>query len=80
MDEDTGLRAISEALGVALPHDAERDAVLDLTRVVAHSSQRHFGPLAAYGLALAMSHDATPQQRLDRLRTAIAAIESRPPD
>lgn len=79
MDDDAGLRAISEALGVALPHGAEQEAVLDLTRVVAHSSERHFGPLAAYALALAMSSDATPQQRLDRLRVAIDAIESQPP-
>ena len=79
MDDDAGLRAIGEALGVSLPHGPEEEAVLDLTRVVAHSSERPYGPLAAYAVGLAMSHDATPEQRLERLRTAIDAIESRPP-
>lgn len=79
MDDDPAFTALNQALGVALPHGEEQEAVLDLTRVVAHSSERHHGPLAVYALALAISHDATPKQRVDRLRAAIEAIESRPP-
>lgn len=78
MDDDAGLRAVTDALGVALPTAAEQTAVLDLTRVVAHSGERRFGPLAVYALALTLGDTATPDDRLARLLAAIDIVEQRP--
>ena len=79
MDSDAGLQAVTDALGVTLPTAAEQEAVLDLTRVVAHRSERRFGPLAVYALALALAEeDPSPEARVVRLRAAIDDIESRP--
>jgi hypothetical protein len=79
MDDDARLAALTEALGVTAPDAAEQAAVLDLTRVIAHSSERRFGPLAVYALALAMDPAGAPDQRTDQLRAAIDVIESAPP-
>ncbi|MGI9016536.1 MAG: DUF6457 domain-containing protein [Euzebya sp.] len=55
----------------------ECTAVLDLTRVVAHSGQRKFGPITAYALGLSLGADTDPTDRLTRLQRAIATITDR---
>lgn len=59
--------------GTAPLSDAEADAVLDLTRVVAHTRERRLAPLTAYAAALAMGglDEAT---RIARLRALIAML------
>ncbi|CAN5200941.1 hypothetical protein BH23ACT9_BH23ACT9_00650 [soil metagenome] len=75
--DEAFLRDLSELLGTPEPSAAEREAVLDLTRVVAHSSERRFGPLTVYALALAMDGASAPQDRAERLQSAIRTIEDR---
>jgi hypothetical protein len=78
MDDDAGLRAVIDALGAALPSAAEQEAVLDLTRVVAHGSQRRFGPISVYALALALDPSSPSADRVAVLRRAIDAFEPGP--
>lgn len=53
----------------------EAAAVLDLARVVAHTQERRFAPLAAYAIGLALGAADDPAQRAARVREAIAAAE-----
>ena len=78
MDDD-GLQSITDALGVGLPDPEEQAAVLDLTRVIAHSSERRFGPLTIYALALSLDPSTTAADRVALLRQAIDDVEDRPP-
>jgi hypothetical protein len=60
--------------GTAPLGDAEAEAVLDLTRVVAHTSERRYAPLTAYALALTMAAEAAPEQRTARVRALIDTV------
>ena len=58
MSEDTVepfFRELAASAGTAALSDAEADAVLDLTRVVAHTRERRLAPLTAYAAALAFA-------------------------
>lgn len=46
-------RELAAAAGTAPLSDAEAEAVLDLTRVVAHTRERRLAPLTVYAAALA---------------------------
>jgi hypothetical protein len=77
--DDAVLAELSELLGLPLLSEEEQEAVLDLTRVVAHGVQRRFGPLTAYALGLAMSLRADedgsdPADRTLRVRRAIEVL------
>jgi hypothetical protein len=63
--------------GTAPLSDAEAGAVLDLTRVVAHTRERRLAPLTAYAAALAMDglDEAARIARLRDLITLLAAQE-----
>lgn len=50
--------------------DAEAEAVLDLTRVVAHTRERRLAPLSAYAAALAFAH-LDEAERIARVRELI---------
>ncbi|CAN5670244.1 hypothetical protein BH24ACT15_BH24ACT15_20760 [soil metagenome] len=63
-------------LGTPSLSSQERATVLDLTRVIAHSTERRFGPLTVYALGLSMAASMPPQDRAERLQRAIDAIES----
>ncbi|GAA3823673.1 hypothetical protein GCM10022226_50290 [Sphaerisporangium flaviroseum] len=51
------------------PEQVDRDAVLDLTRDVAHGVARPAAPLTAYLLGLAQGAGTAPPEALDRLST-----------
>lgn len=70
------LAQMSDLLGTPLLSSQERAAVLDLTRVIAHSTERRFGPLAVYALGLSMTAATSPHDRLERVQQAIVVIES----
>ncbi|WP_370327372.1 DUF6457 domain-containing protein [Euzebya sp.] len=67
--------ALRDLLGVPAMSGEERTAVLDLVRVVAHTTERRYGPLVAYGLGLALSRSTDPAERATHLRTAIEAVQ-----
>lgn len=75
--DDTTMAGLAGLLGIPDLDDAERTAVLDLTRVVAHTVQRRFGPLAAYAVGLAADEATEPAERLAVLRRAVDLLESR---
>lgn len=54
--------------------DAEADEVLDLTRVVAHTVERRYAPLAAYAAGLAIGTATDPAQRATRVREILRAV------
>lgn len=56
--------------------DAEADAVLELTRVVAHTRERRLAPLTAYAAALAFA-GLDEAARIARLRVLIRQLEDR---
>lgn len=71
MDE---LRVLLDHLGLPLVDDEEAELVLDLTRVVAHTWERHLAPLTAYALGVA-AEGADREDRRIRLRALIDATE-----
>jgi hypothetical protein len=71
---DTWIATACEALGID-PATVDRDAVLDLTRDVAHGVSRPAAPLTAYLVGLAAGRDGGA----DRLATAVAAVRDRLP-
>ncbi len=54
----------------------ETDAVLDLTKVVAHTSQRYYAPLAAYAAGLAIGAAVDPAERAARVRALIDVVRT----
>lgn len=48
-------RELAATAGTMPLSDAEAEAVLDLTRVVAHTRERRLAPLTAYAAALAVA-------------------------
>jgi Domain of unknown function (DUF6457) len=52
----------------------EIEAVLDFTRVVAHTQERRYAPVASYALGLALG-TADPAERVEAIRRAIAAMQ-----
>jgi hypothetical protein len=53
----------------------ESDAVLDLTKVVAHTSERFYAPLAAYAAGLAIGAATAPAERAERVRELIDVVQ-----
>jgi hypothetical protein len=49
----------------------ETKAVLDLTKVVAHTSERYYAPLVAYAAGLAIGAGMSPAERAARVRELI---------
>jgi hypothetical protein len=74
---DDWLTQLTERLPGALPPvtDAERDALLDLARVAAHTSERWTAPLSTFlaGVALA---DLPPTERAAALADLVATLET----
>jgi Domain of unknown function (DUF6457) len=66
------LRAEIGEAGATLP-GPERDALLELTRLAAHASERIAGPLTVYALGMALA--GVPQEaRLERIREITARL------
>jgi hypothetical protein len=53
----------------------ETDAVLDLTKVVAHTSERFYAPIAAYAAGLAIGGGTDPDDRAKRVRELIGVVQ-----
>jgi hypothetical protein len=53
----------------------EIDAVLDFARVVAHTQERRYAPVASYALGLAVGA-ADPAARVEAIRRAITAVRA----
>jgi hypothetical protein len=49
----------------------EAAAVLDLTKVVAHTAERYYAPLVAYAAGLAIGAGTDPAERATRVRALI---------
>lgn len=79
MDLEQCLAIASAAVGddtaVASPTPAETDALLDLTRAVAHARERKAAPLAAFAVGAALAR-LTPEERVVAIRAATAAIDA----
>lgn len=71
---------LSALLGTPTMGEDERTAILELTRVVAHSSERRFAPLTAYALALTMSPQADTATRARQVQEATLMFNARDAD
>lgn len=54
--------------------DAEADEILDLTKVVAHTVERRYAPVAAYAAGLAIGAGMDPAERAARVREILRAV------
>ena len=68
------LRAVPELAAVEVTRDEQR-ALLDLTRVAAHRSERVAAPVTAYLVGLVMA-SADPAQRAERIRGLADVLDS----
>lgn len=68
-------RELAARAGTVPLSDAEAEAVLDLTRVVAHTRERRLAPLTAYAAALALS-DLDEPGRIAHLRALIGQLQA----
>ena len=77
MDEIASTREwvspMASALGVEPPDDETIIAILELTRLVAHGSERRNGPVAAFLAGCAAGDDRRPEA----LRVALEAVRRR---
>ncbi|WP_108666885.1 DUF6457 domain-containing protein [Euzebya rosea] len=76
MSDDAFFAQLAALLGTPEITAEERTAVLDLTRVVAHGSERRYAPLTAWALALTLSAEDSADERTARVRAAITALEA----
>jgi hypothetical protein len=60
------------------PSDAEVDALLDLARVAAHTSERWAAPVSTFVVGVALAAD-DPADRLQRIRELTARLEAADP-
>lgn len=65
--------ALAGRAGTAPLSAEEIDEVLDLARVVAHTTERRFAPLTAYAAGLALA-GTSPEERAGRLRELIGRL------
>lgn len=74
---DVWLERVRAELGVESPRltEAEREALLELTRLAAHASERVAGPLTVYALGMAVAGESE-ETRLERIRNLSARLAS----
>lgn len=68
--------ALADRVGTPPLGADEAAAVLDLTRVVAHTSERRYAPLVAYAVGLAAGQSAAPLDPLARVARVREALEA----
>lgn len=76
MDPEVWLDELATALpgpDVAIG-EAERDVLLDLARIAAHTSERWTAPISTFVAGLALAHSA-PQERLELLRRVVERLD-----
>ena len=74
-DDEAFFAKLAEATAAEPVSAPEIDAVLDFTRVVAHTQERRFAPVASYALGLALGA-AHPDARVEAIRRAIASVQA----
>jgi hypothetical protein len=86
VDPETWLAALADRLptapvsgpGVPTLGDAEREALLDLARVAAHTSERWTAPLSTYLAGAALAGSA-PEDRVAAIRALVTDLEAAGP-
>jgi hypothetical protein len=80
MDPERWLAQLRASLpgGAAAVTEAEREALLDLARVAAHSSERWAAPVATFLAGVALS-EVPPPERADVLRALVTKMEATGP-
>ena len=73
-DDEAFFSKLAEATAAEPVSASEIDAVLDFTRVVAHTQERRFAPVASYALGLALGA-SDPAERVEIIRRAINAVQ-----
>lgn len=82
MDTDDWFDALAVALAGAAPEaphapalsDAERDGLLDLARVAAHTAERWTAPVSTFVAGVVLA-DLPPERRAAVIRTVVTALE-----
>ena len=74
-DDEAFLSSLAEHAGAGNVSAPEIDAVLDFARVVAHTQERRYAPVASYALGLALG-TAGPAARVEAIRRAITAVRA----
>lgn len=76
MDPEVWLEELAAALPGAdvVIGEAERDVLLDLARIAAHTSERWTAPISTFVAGLALAR-AAPQQRLEHLRRVVDVLD-----
>lgn len=79
MEDEARLEQFFEELagraGTAPVSAAEADELLDLARVVAHTVERKYAPIATYAAGLALTTASRPEERAARVRAIKEAVE-----
>lgn len=70
---------LERLIGAPVIGAGEAEDVLELARVVAHTSERRFAPLTAYVAALTLAGASTEERRA-RLRGLVRALEEQDRD
>lgn len=78
MDEDARLERffteLAESADTAPVTAEEASELLDLARVVAHTVERKYAPLATYAVGLALDPSSEPRERAARIRAVKQAV------
>lgn len=74
-DDEAFFSKLADATDADRVSAAEIDAVLDFTRVVAHTQERRYAPVASYALGLALGA-ADPAERVEAIRRAITTVQA----
>lgn len=74
-DDEAFLNRLADFAGAGDVSAPEVDAVLDFARVVAHTQERRYAPVASYALGLALG-TADPAARVEAIRRAITAVRA----
>lgn len=75
MDEEIAFTDLAELLGVEDLSAEEQAAVLDLAKVVAHTSVRRYAPLVAYALGRTIDDDGDDAGRIAAIRAMITRVQ-----
>jgi hypothetical protein len=75
VDDEVFFARLVDRAGTAAISAPEIKAVLDFARVVAHTQERRYAPVASYALGLSVG-TADPVARVEAIRRAIAAVQA----
>jgi hypothetical protein len=75
VDDEAFFSRLADLAGTAHVSPPEIKAVLDFARVIAHTQERRYAPVASYALGLTLT-TADPVARVEAIRRAIAAVQA----